>query len=201
MNIAISSIVATIYLLLSSSIVPATLQHDYSGIAAFNSSKPRISRIAGFDEGSHSSEGNGDPSIDLVQDVCDDSGDQDILEEFHDSILGVDVVNPLSHTAYINKASYIVKNGGEGRRYRSRKLSLIGSSEVEGGNKTTRVFMFFMRASGGEKYFVGSDTPVATALGFQNVRIILRGRDGNGKRFRIRARTALSFANHDRCNS
>jgi|GEM_PF-7099275 len=168
----------------------------------------RISGFKAFDEGSFGPQLEGAPFIDVAQGVCerkDQNGDGDktdpedvVLEGFYDTILGVTVSNDSNLPITIRRFTYSLRNGGNGRPFRSRALAPLEEAVISARSQK-QLFFLFIKAVDGAKVFTGSGASIPPELGFKNVSAKLRGTDAAGRPLTLRGRTALSFGDFDRC--
>lgn len=143
------------------------------------------------------------PFIDLIQDICPDSG---LAEPFSDAVVSFTVENNSTNIVRITRYRYVVEQFDGASNFQSEFIDLIGEQgpQVEGEGGVNTFTALFMDASGGGKRYFGTQSTVdsfgALAFGFKNVRFTLQGVDASGETVALRARTAVSLDNFNRCD-
>ena len=157
----------------------------------------RILAIKALDQGSTDPSGEGDLSIDVEKDSCNDGSD----EPFNDTLLAITVRNSTGFIGRFRSSSYTIFNGNsDGSNIRGKKIALAQIGEVQPTSDGTILALFLDTTIPDRKRAVGQSDPIRTDLGIANVRVNLRGIDSSGKRIRVNAKPSFSFRNVDRCN-
>lgn len=166
---------------------------------SFVQSETRILSLEVFDSGDTNSSGLGAPQIDLSRDTCSVEGEDEVLEPFYDTIVGIEVVNDAISDIRFNRAWFKVASvDGTRRSFATQKLALISDGRVPSGE--TKVLLAFMaRADDDQKVLDGKRQSIAPSGGFKKVTAHLSGRFGKGK-IRLKGRSTFAFGNYDRCN-
>lgn len=166
--------------------------------------KVRITSIDVYDQGTYSSEATGNPQIDTTQGIClgdpsDNSDDTD--EPFYESIIGIEVLNDTKVDVNFSKVWFkIPRVDGTKRSFTSLKLAPIMIAEIKPAERK-KIFSFLLKTSGTSKLIPGKTSDQGITSGFRTVTVYLKGRDSNGKKYQIKAKTTISFNNYDRCAS
>lgn len=170
-------------------------------LEAWSQAAVHISEIKAFDEGSFDSSSSGSLSIDVVQDTCStQSNGEPVLEDFFDTFLKISVRNDTYSDVTIQKFSYTIPRANASKAYKSRPIAPASSSIVLRG-ETSDLLFHFLKIHGARKYFSRPEVAISEDLGFKNITVTLQGRTSAGRQFKIRARTALSFGNFNRCET
>lgn len=176
---------------------PLSLSASESAVHLRASSELRADGVFVFDQGNTSEADSG--QVDTDQDVCEEVDDEDILEEFFDTSVGVDLVNNGNTDIRIRNIRFVIRRIGGKRRFRSRRISPFGSPIIPATGAATRVHGLVFRADSGSKFLANSSTKMESDTGFRTLKIIVTGRDELGRRHRTKIRTTISIRNVDRC--
>ncbi len=135
-------------------------------------------------------------SIDVEKGVCED----DTEEPFHDTILGIKVVNESPYILRFDRFDYVVKRGkSDGRALRVVKMSPASIAEVQPNDEAV-IYGLFLDMHDDGKRFVGQTDIITPDYGFKNVIVKFVGENSAHQKIRVRATTALSFDNFDNCD-
>ena len=160
----------------------------------------RILQVNVFDQGSFGDGVRGDIAIDVQQDICNEGEDDEFDEPFYETMVGLDVTNRSPYLVRFLNFRFKIRNlDGKGTHYKSKRLALADIGEVE-SEKTERMLAFLLAIRGRGKYIYPHQELVPTDVGARNVRFKLVGKRSDGRKFRIRAKTAFVFRNVNRCN-
>ena len=169
-----------------------------AAIPAFAAPQARINEIVVLDKGSFFSDG-GIPQVDVVQGICSIEDNRTNYEPFFDSVVSVRVINSGRSAIRFSKFWYELALGGS--KFRAALLPPSARFEVLPDKTGVQVLSLFLRADSGEKYLSINSTPISASLGPKTVTFFLEGRDGRGKRIRVKAATTVVVSNYDRCLS
>ena len=135
-------------------------------------------------------------SIDTVHNAC---ADATTTEPFFDSSVRFSIVNNSPYVLTFKSLKYVVANAYTGGASgTSGTLSLTGSAAqaVDANGGTGMVDSLLFPATGGTKS-VYNGSPISD--GFKNITFTLTGTNELGETFQVKASTALSFGNFNRC--
>jgi len=134
-------------------------------------------------------------SIDIIFNSCPDGE----IENFTDTLIILSVVNNSNRLVRFRGYTYSVQNfDGLGNTYTSPTINFASEIAVDSDGGTATISALFADAETGGKRFFGNSSLI-TATGFKNITVTLIGTDAFGAAVRIRARTAASFDNFNRC--
>ncbi len=153
----------------------------------------RITKISILDQETPDFTSPNNFAVDVIREQCLD-GDASVAEPFYDSVLLIDVLNNSEFSSRFNNFSLKIKKIN-GKVFKSKKQSLSTIAEVPSKGSTSMLALF-LKANGDTKEFNNGEIPDS---GFKNVKLVLRGRNFLGQRIVLRAKTAVSFSNLDRC--
>ncbi len=156
----------------------------------------RVTAVSAYDQGETSD--SRDFAIDVLRQTCDPTATPPVAEAFHDTLLGITVINSTNVIARLKRIRFRIPRIAGKRRYRSRFAALASIGEVAPGS-SAEFLAFFAHAAGGNKYLPGSSEPISELTGIRNIRIFLTGVNALGKRVRLTAKTSLVFRDVDRC--
>lgn len=160
-------------------------------------SSARITKVVGYDHGEVGASAKSTSSLDVVQHSCPTQ--EDSLEPFHDTVVGITVENSSSQLIRLNSFRYKVL-GRKKKRFRSRKIALSGIGEIA-PFESEEVYALFLDTVGAAKHFIGSAQSVSERdnIGIVNIRFLLFGEDASGRAVRLRAKSSFSFDDVERC--
>ncbi|MDC0357254.1 hypothetical protein OAO01_00430 [Oligoflexia bacterium] len=164
-------------------------------------SSANIIDVKAYDLGSL--DGEPTSALDVRQQIChvDQDTGEETKEPFYDTMLRFDVRNDYSGVVRFKRFFYSLKNAdGEGRSFKSRKMSLLGGIWAPGYGEVTSINVLFLDVQGDTKVFTGSSNPIPPDLGFRNVTLHLAGKDPNGRTIVVSVKAALSIKDVDRCD-
>jgi hypothetical protein len=152
----------------------------------------RIVGISVYDQGIN---GTNEPAIDVSQGLC---GEEPELtpEPFNETIVGLTITNQSLFDIRFQKVRFRLRDNLFNPNNRGR-LAPIGGGEVS-SKETKELKAFLLDIDGGSKYFYGSNEAVP-ASGFANLQAIISGRNFKGKRIKLKANSAITFHNLNRC--
>ena len=168
------------------------------------SSSVRVVGTKIYDEGQGTVGSDGTYFVDTRQDNCErDPDEEEDLEPFHDSIIGIRVVNNLNREIYFSRLRYRMQfqdESGNRVRVRVKRLGVSNGFVAPGNEEETEVVALLFEKKEDQKGIPKSDIIFPTDAGFRLIRFSLIGRTRDGDRVVVRSRFHLSLDNYYRCS-
>ena len=154
-----------------------------------------------YDQGEVVTGGSGTLSIDSIQDDCDPSDEEEDLELFFDTTLGIKVRNEVNREFRFRRARMRLRYQDNGVTKRVRFRSGIITNFIANADDETEVLVFLLNARDGRKYIPGKDIVLPEDAGFVSGSVrFLKGRSEDGRKVKLRGRFTRSIGNVDRCS-